>query len=149
MKNLLKFEKFFESKKDDLVELLIKLLDEKPEVKTESEFYPKQKGLYSLASIKKYFTSKGKTKDDADQAVNHLVNDKKFDLGKIEINHPLFGKNPYYYTGLTKVEVDKIVADYKSEMADLSKEEVNRQRELKSKAVADRKRPVRKTRTKK
>jgi hypothetical protein len=149
MKNVLKYEKFLESKKDDLVELLTKLFTDKPLVKTKSEFYPDEKGAYSLSGIKNYFVSKGKSKDGAEQAVFTLKNDKKVDLKHFELNNPLYGKNPYYYMDMTNEEADKIKSDYSTEVKKLTKSEVDKLKDLKSKAVADRKVPKRSYKTKK
>jgi len=120
---VLKYSQFInEAKKDKTasVELLIKLLTEKPSVKTESGT---QKDAYSLEGIKKYFNENGLTNSDADEAMYQIHNLKEykskykketFDIKSFRLNKTI----PFHHIGLT----DKRVAEIKEKTEKQSKE---------------------------
>lgn len=149
---ILKFIEFInEAKAKDkkvIIDLLFKLLEDKPKVKLDSKSYPDEKDAYSLAGIKNYFKEHGLTSGDADDAFYYLEQDKE---RKSKVKH--FGaKNfnydqnvPYNYIGLTDDQVEKLKSRIEAESKELAKPEIEKREANKKRlAVANKERETKK-----
>ena len=95
-----------------LIDDIIKMLQNKPEVKT-SEEWPDEIGLYTFAGIKKYMRSKGYSNDMVDQAMYQLQNDKVLNLKHIKIYNKRYKKDyPYFYRDLSEKEIQSLTEQY-------------------------------------
>ena len=97
--------------KGAIVDLLIKILEEKPKVTLSGKTFPDEKDAYTLAGIKKYFKEHGLSPEDVDDAFYYLAQDK---TKKDKVKH-FTAKNfhyderyPYHYIGLSSTEVEKV-----------------------------------------
>ena len=134
---VLKYSQFInEAKKDKnaLVELLVKMLKDKQKIEMGKAF-PTEKGAYTIAGIKKYFSEHGMTKDNADDALYYINNDKEFKDVKSKLKH-FSAKNshynenyPYYYMDLNEDEAKKVKQTIEKESAEMAKPEIEK-REL-------------------
>jgi len=153
---VLKYSQFInEAKKDKnaLVDLLVKMLKDKPKIEMGKTF-PPEKDAYTLSGIKKYFTDHGMTKDNADDALYYIANDSEFKDIKSKLKH-FSAKNhhynesyPYYYMDLT--DVSKLKDKIEAESKELAKPEVEKRETTKKKLIAsaketEAKKPVTKT----
>jgi len=141
MKKYLEF--INESKKEDCVEAIKKMLKNKPTVKmgkpTDSRFkdlsknYPDVKGIYSLASMVRHMKDKGFTSKNVDDAIAMLKKDKEFDLQTVNVKNYLYrGESvPYYYTDLSKDEANVIKKELQSKSRELNKEAIEKRKEAK------------------
>ena len=137
---VLKYSQFInEAKKDKnaLVELLVKILKDKPKIEMGKTF-PTEKDAYTIAGIKKYFAEHGMTKDNADDALYYISNDKEFKDVKSKLKH-FSAKNshynenyPYHYMDLNEDEVQKVKQTIEKESAEQAKPEIEK-RELSKK----------------
>lgn len=129
-----KYDEFVnESKKEDCIEALKKMLKSKPKVSLGkptdkrfndfSENYPDVKGIYSLASMKRYLTGKGFTKNNVDKALVDLQKDKEYDLKSINVKNYLYKNQnvPHYYIDLTKQEATEIKKDLEGKSKEMNK----------------------------
>lgn len=99
--------------KGAIVDLLIKLLEEKPKVTLSGKTFPDEKDAYTLAGIKKYFRDHGFTSEDADDAFYYLGQDKtkKDKVKHFRAKNFHYDENyPYHYVDLTAAEVEKVKA---------------------------------------
>jgi len=141
MKKYLEF--INESKKEDCVEAIKKMLKNKPTVKmgkpTDSRFkdlsknYPDVKGIYSLASMVRHMKDKGFTSKNVDDAIAMLKKDKEFDLQTVNVKNYLYrGESvPHYYTDLSKDEANVIKKELQSKSRELNKESIEKRKEAK------------------
>jgi hypothetical protein len=127
-----KFDEFiFESKdtKEAGTSLLLKLLNDKPTVKTSSK---DEKGAYSLSGMKKYFRDNGKTNDQADEAFYLLNKDKSNKIQSIGAKDYKFNEMvPHFFIGLSKDETSKIKEDYEKESLDKNQDIIQKKKEVK------------------
>ena len=139
---VLKYSQFVnEAKKDKnaMVDLLVKILKDKPKIELGKSV---EKDAYTIAGIKKYFDEHGMTKDNADDAMYAISNDKEFKDVKAQLKYfsaKNFGHNtsyPYHYIGLTAEEVTKVKEKIESSSKESSKEEIEKREVVKKKAVA-------------
>ena len=139
--NVLKFNQFVNEAKADKntsIDLLIKLLKEKPEIKMGNTF-PDEKGAYSIAGIKKYFKENGLSTEDADDILYRLHNEKEF-KAKYKTssfnakNYYYDGNYPYRYMDLTDEEVSKIKAKLESESKEQAKPKIQQRIDVKKKS---------------
>lgn len=148
-----RFDDFItEAKKDKntVVELFVKLLKEKPLVKLDSKSFPDERGIYSLAGIKKYFKEHGCTNADADDAIYHIEATKefktKYKVGYIKVkNHHYNESYPYYYIDMTEDQANKVKESLEKMSQEKSKPMIAKKEEVKKAAVSkkadDRKTP--------
>ena len=140
---VLKYSQFInEAKKDKnaMVDLLVKMLKDKPKIEM-SKTSPSEKDAYTIAGIKKYFEEHGMTKQNADDALYHVANDKEFREIKSTIKH-FSAKNynhdrtyPYHYIDLTTEEVSKLKEKIETESREQAKPELEK-RDMVKKKVA-------------
>lgn len=153
---VLKFIEFInEAKAKDkkiIIDLLFKLLEDKPKIKLDSKTYPDEKDAYSLAGIKKYFKEHGLTSGDADDAFYYLEEDKE---SKAKVKH-FVAKNfnysqnvPYNYVGLTSTQVEKLKSKIEAESKELAKPEIEKREDNKKRLAAINKERVNKKTEKK
>ncbi len=134
--------------KNALIALLFKLLQDKPEIKVGSTF-PSEKGAYSMSGIKKYFIDNGYTREDADDTLYQLGQDKE---AKAKVKH-FSAKNhyynesyPYHYMGLSSTEVTKLKAKLEEESMEQSKPKLaSREAVKKKQSEMTKKAPAKKT----
>lgn len=143
--DVLKFGDFIvESKKDKsvIVDLLIKVLKEKPLIKIDSKTMPDEKGAYSLAGLKKYFRENGHTSQDVDDAFYCINNDKeykkKYDIEYFGVRSQKSTLNTiYHYIDIPKDDVNKLKEKIKEEVALKSKPEDERVATMRKKAMGE------------
>ena len=153
--DVLKFGDFIvEAKKDKsaIIDLLIKVLKEKPLIKIDSKTMPDEKDAYSLAGLKKYFRENGHTSQDVDDAFYYLHNDKeykkKYDIGYFGVKNQKSPLNTiYHYIDISKDEANKLKEKIKEESIQKSKPEVEKKAARKKKAVAEKAKEVAKKET--
>ena len=112
MKLIKYFDFLNEEKKDrqEVIDALLMLFTKKPLVKMDN--LPDEKGLYSLSGMKKYLSGQY-TSPEVEVAHHSLSNDKSLRLKSIRVKIGLWNKNlPYWYTGTSDSEVDKIKSRY-------------------------------------
>lgn len=137
-----KFEDFvLESRKTkdkgSLVDLLVKLLSEKPEIKLKSPNYPTEKGAYSLAGMKSYFKSNGKTNAECDEAFYQMGKSKTLKVGDFAAKNFYYDEGvPYFYMDLSKDDIQKIKDKYEKESENQAKPIVDKRKEQKKVAAA-------------
>jgi len=145
---MLKYTEFItESKKDDCVAELKKMLKKKPKISDRgkpsdkhyndySKSYPDVKGIYPLSSIKKYLKDAGFTSDNVDSAINVLQNDKEFKLKSIKVKDYLYGNElvPHFYVDLTSDEAKEIKKDLEAKSKEMNADKVSKRSELKKSA---------------
>ena len=126
--------------KKAIVDLLFKLLEEKPKVEHGSKSkYPDEKDAYTLAGVKKYFRDHGFTSQDGDDAFYYLGQDKerkakvKFFRAK---NYTYDQSVPYNYVDLSDDEVTKVKARIEKESAEMAKPEIEKRELAKKRHVA-------------
>lgn len=146
-----KFDEFiFESKetKEAGSSLLLKLLNDKPTVKTSSK---DEKGAYSLSGMKKYFRDNGKTNDQADEAFYLLNKDKSNKIESIGVKDYRFNEmTPHFFIGLSKEEASSIKDDYEKEGLEKNADIIQKKKEAKKvQSAASKERRTRKTAVKK
>jgi len=140
---VLKYSQFInEAKKDKnaMVDLLVKMLKDKPKIEMGKTF-PSEKDAYTIAGIKKYFADHGMTKDNADDALYHIHNDKEFKDVKSKLKH-FSAKNhyynqsyPYHYMELTAEEVSKLKEKYESDSKEQAQPEIEKREASKKKSI--------------
>lgn len=129
-----KFDEFiFEgsrSDKEDNTNLLLKLFNEKPIVKTLSK---DERGAYSLSGIKKYFRENGKTNDKADDAFYLLKRDKSSrKIQSVNIKDYKFNETiPHFFIDLSEEEIDKIKSEYEKDGLEKNKDIIEKNKEAK------------------
>lgn len=143
---VLKFVEFItEAKSKDknaLVELLLKLLQDKPLVKLTGGNFPDEKDAYSLSGVKKYFKDNGFTAQDADDAYYYLNQDKdkKSKVKTIRVKNSFYNEvYPYDYMGLTSEEVLRVKNRLEGLSKENSKSEIEKRDLTKKKSLVDRK----------
>ena len=134
----------FEARKDKklLVDTVVKLLEDKPQVKVSDTTY---KGIYSLAAIKQYFKNNNLTSQNADDAIYSMQSDKNLKNVKVKDikNKSTF---PCYYMDMTQEEANKLGEKLQAELEEKAKPEIEKRAELKKKtASATKERRERKT----
>ena len=125
--------------KGAIVDLLIKLLEEKPKVTLSGKTFPDEKDAYTLAGIKKYFRDHGFTSEDVDDAFYYLGQDKdkKSKVKHFNAKNFHYDENyPYHYIGLTQAEVDKVKERIEKESQEMAKPEIEKRQAAKKKHVA-------------
>jgi hypothetical protein len=141
---VLKYSQFInESKKDKntMVDLLVKMLKDKPKIEMGKNFVT-EKDAYSIAGIKKYFVDHGMTKDNADDALYQIHNDKEFKDIKSKLkrfsakNYHYNQSYPYHYMDLTTEEASKLKEKYESQSKEDSKPEIEKREEASKKSAA-------------
>jgi hypothetical protein len=126
----------FEARKDkkSLIDTVIKLLEDKPQVKVGETTY---KGIYSLAAIKQYFKNNNLTAQNADDAIYSMQSDKNLKNIKVKDS-----KNkttyPCYYMDMTSEEAEKLKEKLESESIEKAKPELAKRAEIKKKAAQNR-----------
>lgn len=143
---VLKFVEFItEAKSKDknaLVELLLKLLQDKPLVKLTGGNFPDEKDAYSLAGVKKYFKDNGFTAQDADDAYYYLNQDKekKSKVKTLRAKNLFYNEvYPYDYMDLTSNEVSVVKNRIENLSKESSKSEIEKRSLTKKKSLVDRK----------
>jgi len=153
--DVLNFNNFIinEAKKDKSVaiDLLIKILKEKPSIKLDSKTMPDEKYAYSLAGLKKYFREKGLTSQDVDDAFYNINNDKeyksKYKLGYFGVKNQKSKLNTvYHYIDLSKEEANKLKEAINKESQEKIKPEIEK-KVARKKSVEKEKEKVTKKRT--
>ena len=133
--------------KNALIALLFKLLQDKPEIKSGSTF-PNEKGAYSMSGIKKYFIENGYTREDADDALYQVGQDKdaKAKLKHFSVKNHYYNESyPYHYMDLSSTEVAKLKAKLEEESMEQSKPKLASREALKKKqAEVTKKAPAKK-----
>lgn len=141
---VLKYSQFInEAKKDKnaMVDLLVKMLKDKPKIEMGKTF-PSEKDAYTIAGIKKYFEQHGMTKDNADDALYYISNDKEFKDVKSKLkhfsvkNHYYNESYPYHYMDLTAEEISKLKEKYEEESKEQSKPEMEKREANKKKLMS-------------
>jgi len=123
----------FEARKDKqlLKDTVIKLLEDKPQVKVGDTTY---KGIYSLAAIKQYFKTNNLTAQNADDALYAMQSEKK--LKNVKVKDFKTNSNfPCYYMDLTVEEAGKLKDKLESESQEKAKPEIEKRAELKKTAA--------------
>jgi len=162
-----KFYEFINEKvnMDDVGADIQKMLDKKPTVKMTSDNYPSEKGIYSLAGIKKYLSDKYTTLQ-VDGGMYNLNQAKiKLDSIGVDVYYTTSKKSrvPFYYSGLDKKQAENYKKEFEEKNAELSSVIIKKGQEKKAtvkdvnnvstaKAKKERKTPkttTRKPRTKK
>lgn len=141
---VLKFEDFInEAKKDkdSTINLLVKILTDKPLIELNSKTFPDEKGAYTLSGLKKYFKSKGFTSGDVDDAFYTIDNNKEYkNKYKIEYfnvkNYCYDQSYPYHYMGLSKSQADKLKDELTEKSKEMAKPEIEKKVALKKKAAS-------------
>jgi uncharacterized protein YlxP (DUF503 family) len=136
----------FEARKDkkSLVDTVVKLLGDKPQVKVGETTY---KDVYSTAAIKQYFKNNDLSAQNADDALYSMQSDKN--LKKIQVKD--FKNNstyPCYYMDLTSEEAQKHKEKLEKDSKERAKPELEKRAEVRKKAALSRS-TTRKTTTKK
>lgn len=123
----------FEARKDKqlLIDTVIKLLENKPQVKVGDTTY---KGIYSLAAIKQYFKNNNLTAQNADDALYAIQSEKKLKNVKVK-DFKTNSTFPCYYMDLTADEADKLKDKLETESEKSAKPEIEKRAELKKKSV--------------
>jgi len=114
------------SSKKDCIEDLLKMFDSKPLVKMDTT--PDEKGMYSLAGMKKHLLDKYKS-SEVDNAWHDIQNNKehKSSIGNVYVNISIWKeKLPYWYMNLTKVEADKLVTKYEKDEKEKNSEKIKK-----------------------
>ena len=140
---VLKYVEFInEAKAKDkkaIVDLLFKLLEEKPKVEMNSKTFPDEKDAYTLAGVKKYFRDHGFTSADGDDAFYYLAQDKERNskVKHFRAKNFHYDENcPYNYVGLTQAEVEKVKARIEKESSEMAKPEIEKREAAKKRHVA-------------
>jgi hypothetical protein len=140
---VLKYSQFInEAKKDKnaLVDLLVKMLKDRPKIEMGKTF-PTEKDAYTIAGIKKYFVEHGMTKENADDALYYIANDKEFKDIKSKLknfsakNHHYNVSYPYHYMDLTAGEVSKLKEKIETESKELAKPELEKREATKKRLL--------------
>jgi hypothetical protein len=124
---ILKFNEFIneefinEAKKDKklLLDTLIKLLTDKPLVKTKTMNH---REIYSMSAISQYFKDNDMTNQNASDALYNLQNDRELKSKLKTINVKDFKNNvsnPYYYMDLSNSKAEEV----KKKIEEVSKKE--------------------------
>ncbi len=126
----------FEARKDkkSLVDTVVKLLEDKPQVKVGETTY---KDIYSTAAIKQYFKNNNLSAQNADDALYAMQSDKN--LKNIKVKD--FKNNstyPCYYMDLTSEEAEKHKEKLESDSKEKAKPELAKRAEIKKKAAQNR-----------
>jgi len=123
----------FEARKDKqlLIDTVIKLLEDKSQVKVGDTTY---KGIYSLAAIKQYFKNNNLTSQNADDALYALQSEKK--LKNVKVKDFKTNSNfPCYYMDLTQEEAEKLKEKLEADSEEKAQPEIEKRAELKKKSV--------------
>jgi hypothetical protein len=142
---VLKYSQFInEAKKDknSMVDLLMKMLKDKPKVELSGST---EKDAYTRAGMKKYFEEHGMSKDNLDDVLYTIANDKEFKEVKAKLKD-FSAKNfkynqtvPYYYIDLSAEEIKAVKERIESGSKEAAKPEIEKREEVKKKAVAAKK----------
>ena len=126
----------FEARKDKqlITDTVVKLLEDKPQVKVGDNVY---KGIYSLAAIKQYFKNNNLTAQNADDAIYALQSDKKLKNIKVK-DFKTNSTYPCYYMDLTQDEVSKMKEKLEADSEEKAKPEIAKRDEIKKKAAQNR-----------
>lgn len=126
----------FEARKDKqlLTSTVVKLLEDKPQVKVGDNVY---KGIYSLAAIKQYFKNNNLTAQNADEAIYALQSDKKLKNIKVK-DFKTNSTYPCYYMDLTQDEASKMKEKLEADSEEKAKPEIAKRDEIKKKAAQNR-----------
>lgn len=131
-----------ESKKDDCVDALKKMLKSKPKVtdrgKSTDKYddysgrYPDVKGIYPMSAMKKYLKDKGFTTSNVDAALNVLQNDKEYDLKTIKVKN-FFGNEtvPHFYSDLSETEAKDIKKGLEQKSKEMNEDMIKKRAEQK------------------
>jgi hypothetical protein len=150
---ILKFYEFInEARKDKatLMDTLVKLLTDKPTVKTKSMDH---KDIYSMSAITQYFKDNGMTNQNATDALYSIQNDRELKSKLKNISVKDFKNNvsnPYYYMDLAESKA----ISAKKKIEEISKKEAEPQLAKKAEvkkrvAAAAKERKERRTTTRK
>lgn len=136
------FDFINESKKEEAVEALKKMLQDKPAVTDKgkpsdsrfndySDRYPQKiQGIYSIADMKRHLRDKGFTTDNVDQAFHELKNDKEFDIKSISVKNYLYDENvPHFYIDMTKEEAKEIKKDLEEQSKEMNQDKIEKRKE--------------------
>lgn len=126
----------FEARKDKqlITDTVVKLLEDKPQVKVGDNVY---KGIYSLAAIKQYFKNNNLTAQNADDAIYALQSDKKLKNIKVK-DFKTNSTYPCYYMDLTQDEASKMKEKLEADSEEKAKPEIAKRDEIKKKAAQNR-----------
>ena len=118
--------------KDEVKDALIDMFKKKPNVEMES--LPNERGMYSLAGMKKHLSQYKPM--DVGNALGSIQNDKEEDLNVIYVNISVFReKLPYWSIGLDKEKITKLKDAYEREESIKNKSEVDKREESKKAAT--------------
>jgi DNA mismatch repair ATPase MutS len=110
--------------KDEVIDALTKMFKDKPHV--EMDTLPNEKGIYSLAGMKKYLSGKY-TSLQVSNAHGDLLNDKNVDIKVIKVRVESWSENvPYWYMDLTEAQAKKIKEEYEEQEKSKNKEEIEK-----------------------
>jgi hypothetical protein len=147
---ILKFYEFInEARKDKatLIDTLVKLLTDKPTVKTKSMDH---KDIYSMAAIVQYFKDNEMTNQNANDALHGLQNSRelKSKLKYIRVKD-IKNKttNPYYYMDLTDAKAESVKKKIEEKLKKEAEPELAKRAELKRKYSASAKEKIEKKKT--
>lgn len=136
-----KFYEFINEKvnMDDVGSEIQKMLDKKPTVKMTSDNYPSEKGIYSLAGIKKYLSDKYTTLQ-VDGGMYNLNQAKiKLDFIGVDVYYSTSKKSrvPFYYSGLDKKQAENYKKEFEEKNAELSSAIIKKSQEKKATVKKD------------
>lgn len=98
--------------KDEIKKDILDMLKEKPTIEPSSKNWPKQKGIYLQGSIVKHLSKYPSIA--VANALSSLISKKEIERISVK-NIEYKTSYPYYYTGLSKEEANKIKEKYESE----------------------------------
>lgn len=136
---ILKFYEFInEARKDKatLVETLVKLLTDKPTVKTKSM---EHKDIYSMAAIVQYFKDNDMTNQNANDALHGLQNSRELKSKLKNIRVKDFKNNttyPYYYMDLTDAKAESTKKKIEEKLKKEAEPELAKRAEMRKKSAA-------------
>lgn len=116
--DIVKFSDFIlneaRTNKKDVIDALVDMFKKKPNV--EMNTLPNEKGIYSLAGMKKALSNFNSTA--VGNALGELQGDKKSGLKVVRAYISVWDENvPYWYMDMTEAEAGKIAKEYEKEEA--------------------------------
>lgn len=140
------------SKKEDIKEDIIEMLEKQPKVKMSGEHFPDEKDAYSFAGIKNYLKDKY-SNIKIDNAIADLMNDKSSPLNIINVKNYWDEERiyPYFYHEdyLSKEEATDVKNKYEEWSKENDAETIEKRKEKRKKAAEITKKTGRKEATQK
>jgi hypothetical protein len=136
---ILKFYEFInEARKDKatLIDTLVKLLTDKPTVKTKSMDH---KDIYSMAAIVQYFKDNEMTNQNANDAIHGLQNSRELKSKLKYVRVKDFKNNttyPYYYMDLTDAKAESVKKKIEEKLKKEAEPELAKRAEARRKSAA-------------